>query len=162
MNSNKSDHVKSGYFLDPSLHTRSCGGLTTLSSFGHTKYTNDLRSLSLFTTALCRQLLYLPLHNAYNHKIHFIIIIIINHFFIFYNLNNNWSYRYIIIIYMQHLYLSNSKLRITSCSYLSWMSKPCLSFHKLASNWIPAEYQVPQIIKSLKKNLTFIIWYIRI
>ena len=71
VNSNRWGHLKSGYLLVPwswspsSLSKRSCGGLTTLSSLGLTKNANDLLSLSLFTTALCRQLLYLPLHSAY-------------------------------------------------------------------------------------------------
>lgn len=63
----KSDHVKSGYNLVSSPNTRSRGGLTTLSSLGHRKKASDFLSLYLFTTALCRQLLYFPFDRAYTY-----------------------------------------------------------------------------------------------
>ncbi|OAY69287.1 hypothetical protein ACMD2_26304 [Ananas comosus] len=57
-----SAQVKSGYSLGaPKLPE---GGLTTRSSCGHRKKASDRRSCCRFTTARCRQLLYLPLHSA--------------------------------------------------------------------------------------------------
>jgi hypothetical protein len=57
--------VKSGYILFPSLHTSSCGGLTTLSSLGLRKNAKDFLCSCLLTIARCKQLLYFPLDNAY-------------------------------------------------------------------------------------------------
>ncbi|CAA7411094.1 unnamed protein product [Spirodela intermedia] len=54
------DHVKSGYLLGCSPSTSSGGGRTTLFIPGERKKAKDLRGVLLFTTALCRQLLYLP------------------------------------------------------------------------------------------------------
>ncbi|THU43896.1 hypothetical protein C4D60_Mb02t01680 [Musa balbisiana] len=58
-------HVKSGYALGWSASTSAPGGRTTLSVAGHKKKASDFRGTSLFTTALCRQLLYLPFDSAY-------------------------------------------------------------------------------------------------
>ena len=67
MNSRSMGHVKSGYSLGLKLSTNSHGGLTTLSLLGHKKKARDFLVVSLFTTALCKQLLYLPFERAYHH-----------------------------------------------------------------------------------------------
>ncbi|CAA7405289.1 unnamed protein product [Spirodela intermedia] len=69
VNSFSSDHVKSGYFLlSPAAAvpspTRSSGGRRSSSSLGQRKKAMDRLSWFLFTTALWRQLLYLPFDSA--------------------------------------------------------------------------------------------------
>lgn len=69
MNSRKVAHVKSGYTLGLFSSTNSFGGLTTLSFFGHRKKASDFLGVLLFTTALCKQLLYLPFESACSKQI---------------------------------------------------------------------------------------------
>lgn len=69
MNSRNIDQVKSGYFLVFIFSKISLGGFTTLFFFGHKKNAIDFLALSLFTTALCKQLLNIPFDRAYKTKI---------------------------------------------------------------------------------------------
>lgn len=56
--------MKSGYNLGVSVSTKLVGGVTTLSLFGQRKKASDFLTVLLFTTALCKQLLYIPFDRA--------------------------------------------------------------------------------------------------